>query len=425
MKLSDIEKRMLNGKNGLFKQKALEYIVRYGEVLGADELCKVTKAHLFCGAHPYLKAAQSPDMETVISEMCFCSEEKLHVDQFECFCQSDVAPLDTVNWQKMGASKEEFIRNEDFLQYYLAAGVHLTGTCVPYLTGFLPLMGEHYVSSESHAVIMLNSLLGACGNADGLEADFCAAACGRIPLWGNHIMQNRKGTHVFQIECTTDSIEDWDLLGYTIGRLAPTHSIPVIANGFERPDVVKLKSCFASMATTGGAEMCHIVGVTPEATTLEHALGKAKPQELISITKRDIEESRSMLSSGLSSSLDYVSLGCPHYAIDQMRDAAEFLSGKKVSDHTILHIWTAASIKAVADRCGYTQTIEKSGAIVLCGACPLTSEKLPANVKSIAFDSAKQAHYIKPMSAANVYHGSAKTCLQSAISGKWEGMTLE
>ena len=49
MKLSDNEKKMLDGDEGLPKQKAMELIVRYGKVIGAEELCPVTWADLFCG----------------------------------------------------------------------------------------------------------------------------------------------------------------------------------------------------------------------------------------------------------------------------------------------------------------------------------------------------------------------------------------
>lgn len=104
-----------------------------------------------------------------------------------------------------------------------------------------------------------------------------------------------------------------------------------------------------------------------------------------------------------------------------MMIAANFLKGKKVHSNTVLHIWTAAPIKETADRCGYTEIIERAGGIVLTSSCPLTSEKKPDGAVTMAFDSGKQAHYIKPGSGAKVYFGSMEDCLKSAISGYWEG----
>ena len=49
--LTKEEQDILDGKKGKLCQTALENIVRYAQVLGADRLCKVTKATVFCGSH--------------------------------------------------------------------------------------------------------------------------------------------------------------------------------------------------------------------------------------------------------------------------------------------------------------------------------------------------------------------------------------
>ena len=54
LKLTDHEKEMLDGKMGKFKQKAMEFNVRYAKVLGAEEFCEVSRATLFIGAQHYL-----------------------------------------------------------------------------------------------------------------------------------------------------------------------------------------------------------------------------------------------------------------------------------------------------------------------------------------------------------------------------------
>ena len=45
MRLTDTEKKMLQGKMGRLKQKAIESIIQYAEALGAEELCEVTQAN--------------------------------------------------------------------------------------------------------------------------------------------------------------------------------------------------------------------------------------------------------------------------------------------------------------------------------------------------------------------------------------------
>ena len=69
MRLDDYEKRLLAAKEGRLKQICLENILRYAEVLGAEELCEVTKATVFCGAHNYLNVKPSDTPDEVFSRM--------------------------------------------------------------------------------------------------------------------------------------------------------------------------------------------------------------------------------------------------------------------------------------------------------------------------------------------------------------------
>ncbi len=420
MILTDVEKAILDGKEGTLKQKALEFIVRYAKVLDAEKLCKVTKAHLFAGAHGYLRTVQR-DVDNTISLMHFCSEETLPIKNIACYSQTDSGPMDPDQWEILGFTQEESRENQEYLDRYLRAGIHLVGSCIPYMLGFIPTRGEHYVSTESHAIIFMNSLWGACGNADGIEAAFCSAVSGRTPLWGNHIMDNRKGNILFHIESKPQTISDWDLVGFTVGKKIPSFSIPVLNGSFELPDSERMRSSFASMATTGGIELCHIVGLTPEAITLSDAFGGTVPKDAITITEKDISEAQDFLCSGNLGKIQFVSLGCPHYSIEQIKKVADFLSNKKVHEEVELQIWTAAPIKSIADKCGYTSIIFKAGGKLVCGSCPILTNKWPRNASGIAFDSVKQANYMKPRTGStNLYYGSMEKCLEAAINGEWD-----
>ncbi len=418
MFLSDKEQHILDGGEGRLKQRALELIVAYAKALDAPRLCRVAKAHLYAGNHFYLrlKALNGLDVETIISRMHFCSDRKLSFDKADCFAQTDAGPMDPDRWTLLGFSSEEAHRNEEFLQLYLHAGIHLVGSCVPYLTGFVPLMGEHYVSTESHAVTLMNSIWGACANADGIEIAFCSAVCGYTPYWGNHVPEQRKATHLFRIESPVSSIHDWDVVGYAIGLNSPSFCVPVLSGDFERPDLDRLKTCFAAMATSSGIELCHIQGCTPEALTLEQAAGNAAIESIV-VGTREITAAREHLGN-IEGEVEFVSLGCPHYSIEQIKDAADSLQGRKVHSRVELQLWTAFPIKAIADRCGYTATIERAGGRLFCGSCPLLTGKYPANgAYGLLFDSAKQANYLRSKAPGKVFFGAMNECLDAAVSG--------
>ena len=422
IQLTEIEKKMLNGDMGRFKQIAIQNIIQYAKVLNADRLCEVTKATLYLGAHPYLEAVKSENYDEIFSKMYMCTDEKVELGMFssDCSCQTCVAPSDQFEYEPLNLSKEFFDKNNEYLNRTKESGVVIMGSCTPYLTGWIPLYGEHFVTTESSNVLMSNAIFGARGNSDGIEAAAWSAVCGRTPYWGNHVPENRYGTHIFNIKCSSDSVLDWDLIGYTIGRTLPSHAVPVVNGTFKRPDIIKLKQFFASLATTSGAEMCHIVGVTPEAVTLKMAIGENNIIEEIDITEDDIRDSYRMLCDLGNEDLQMVTLGCPHYSIQEIRLAALYLEGKKVNKNVKLYIWTDIPTKAVADVNGYTNMIKEAGGHLLTSSCPLViGKKCFDTVEGMAMDGAKQAHYMRSETEANIFYGDMYKCIDSAVLGKW------
>jgi len=413
---------MLDGSEGAVKQKAIELIVRYAKVLGAQELCRVTWADLFCGCHEYLDVSGSDDFDAVFSKMSLCSElpVKLKAMADHCICYSGVEPDCTEVPDQMLMALPKRAQNQLYLSRFVDAGVVLSGNCIPYLTGFTPLAGEHFVSCESSAVLFINSVWGGCGNGDGIEASFCAAVCGRTPLWGKHLPANRQATIVVDIQSAPQSIHDWDALGHAIGSKLPAHAVPVLKGGFNRPNAIQLKSFFASLACAAGTELCHIIGLTPEAPAIEKTLGAGKCSDLLAVTAADIAATIERLNPHQRQKIDYISLGCPHYHIDEIRRIADYLDGRQIHPETCVHIWTAGTIKYQSDRCGYTKVIETAGARILTGSCP-SSRGYPGGVSTAAYDSAKQRMSAEQETDAKLFYGSREQCLRSAVSGYWEG----
>ena len=422
MKLTDHQKALLDGRFGKAPRKSMELIVRYARILGAEELCRVTWADLFCGAHHYLDVAGSDDFDRIFATMSLCTDDDVALQTMHrgCVCYSGVEVDCTELPERMLSDSIRQARNQAMLSRFAAAGVVLSGTCVPYLLGFIPLAGEHFVSCESSAVLLINSLWAACGNGDGIQASFCAAVCGYTPLWGMHRQANRRASHVVAIRSQPESVHDWDVLGHAVGAKLPPMAVPVLCGDFPLPDTIRLKAFFSSLACAAGTEMCHIEGLTPEAATLEQALGDPQNTDQMDVTQGDVTESVTLLNGNPRDRIDYISLGCPHYHIDELRRIAEFLDGRRIHADTRVHIWTAGPFKYMADRCGYTAVIEKAGAQVLTGSCPST-RGYPSGVRTAAYDSAKQRMSAAQETDARLYYGSLQQCLQTAVSGQWEG----
>ena len=427
VKLTDYEQRMLDGEFGKFKQRALKKIVDYAFALGAEELVPVTKATVFFGNHPYLEAVHSDDYDEIFSKMVLCTDETIALDDFseECFTQTCSAPCDHYCYEPCNLSRDVFEKNRAFLDLTREAGVSIAGSCTPYLSGWIPVRGEHFVSTESSNILMCNSVFGACANADGLEAAAWSAICGRTPLWGNHILDNRYATHVVEVQCKSDTVLDWDIMGLTLGRLiCDGNARPVLTGDFKRPDIDKLKRFFASLATTSGCEICHIVGCTVEATTLEEALAGHEPQKHIVLSQEEYDRSLASVCDSGTAEVQMVALGCPHYSLEEIKYAASLLKGKKVADGVLLQIWTDMTMQQLAEVNGYAKLISDAGAFLLNSGCPMVCGRTAYDriVTGFATDGAKQAHYIHTeLSNLNckVFYGDTKTCIEAAIKGRW------
>lgn len=418
--LTDEEQRMLAGEYGAAKRKALQFIAQYADALGAQRLVEIRKAQIFVGAHHYLRTLKSTDIDEVISEMYLSSSEKVILEKLGCFTQTDVVPLDPDNWQKLGIAPEQAQLNARYKARFLGAGAAEGGSCASYMIGFIPMMGEHYVSTESHALLFMNSMWGARANADSIEASICSAVCGRTPLWGNHITESRRGTHVVRIASDPRTVHEWDLLGYAIGERLPSSAVPVLTGNFEPPDLERLKACFASMATSGSVEMCHIVGLTPEAPTLEAALQGHEAVATVEISRTDVEDVALRISQQGRMKVNFVSLGCPHYSLKQIQEVSSWLRGKNIHPDVILQVWTAIPIRENAVRSGFVQEIERAGGSVLTSTCPLVSQSIP-DVPALVFDSVKQARYVTSCTHAKVFVGPVERCLEASVSGVWTG----
>jgi len=422
--LTDYEKQMLDGQMGKFKQKAMQFIVRYAEVLGAEELCEVSRATLFIGAQHYLDCyPEDTDYKKIFSEFYLCSNEIVEFGKASSYCktQTCAACCDLKEYERTHLSREFHERNRRYLEITKEMGVKIVDSCTPYYVGWVPMMGEHFVTTESSNVVISNTIFGACGNSDGVEAAVCAAITGRIPKWGMHVKENRYATCVFTLDFEVETQMEWDLLGFTLGRLLPKHEVPVIVNGLKNAEINRMRQLCASLSVTSAAEICHIVGLTPEAQTLEMALGGKKPKHEIRVTKKDMEESLAMLCDKGSGRIDFVSIGCPHISLDEIYEIALYVEGKKLPEGVELQIWTDYATKEMATVNGYAKLIEDTGAALLTGSCPIVMrEDSHKHATAMVMFGAKQAFGIRHQTRVPVYYGEVFRCIDAAYNGRWE-----
>jgi hypothetical protein len=425
MFLTDEEKRMRDGAEGDAVAAAMDLLLRYSYALDAERLCDIRNvAGTMTQPTPVkAKIVAESGWDKAFAVINLDSDADLtsipNMRVPTCQLQHGFGPdsVDIVPYPKANVELQN-----DAESYYGRHGVNILATCTPYQVGNLPLRGEHCAWMESSAVIYANSVLGARTNCEGIASTGAASLTGKIPCWGNHLDRNRYGTHLIAVEgLKVESFQDWGMLGYFAGGISGEDH-PVITGSLGQPDLTELKHFGAAAATSGGVELYHIPGITPEAPTVEAAFGPAPVPERVvygPAERRAMYETLNEI--GTSSDVDFILLGCPHASVDQIRQAATLLDGKRLASGTELWIMAPRALKVMADRSGYTQVIEKAGGRVLADSCPAMSRAAPAGTKVFATDSAKQAHYLPAILGIEAWFGTTEECVNAAISGRWNG----
>ena len=264
LRLTDDDVRRLDGGDGPAVRLAMRVVVRLAEALGAEELLDISGAHvdscLYNGLAP-LEFAEllAGDGATVVVPTTL-----------------NVSSLDLLHPDLYRGDPEEGDLARRQMDAFVAMGCRPTWTCAPYQLEQRPAFGEHVAWAESNAIAFANSVLGARTDRYGDLVDICAAITGRAPAAGLHLDENRRATVLFRLDALTPGLHDSSLLAPVLGAFIGSvvgNRVPVIDGLPVPPGEDWLKALGAAAASAGSVALFHVVGATPEAPTLETALG--------------------------------------------------------------------------------------------------------------------------------------------------------
>lgn len=424
MKLTPDEEAMLNGKEGPVRGKAMELLVKYGEALGAEKFVDTNNVTLTAGTFPDIslieRVVPNLDADEIASKFYFDSDERIVLDRVKAFSTTNAYFYDQRYPELQQGGPAACDHSKRMADYCKRVGITHLATCTPYQAGNLPIKGQHCAWTESHAIAFCNSICGGRTNIEGQHSSFASAVTGKTPLCGMHLDENRLGKIVIDVKVDMELVRDWHLLGYYVGEQVGL-DVPIYANINRQPDLVRLMGLCSAGIASGSIVMFHIVGITPEAPTLEAASGNRKGLKVIEFGVPERRKAYDKLNhSNNKSDVDIVILGCPHYTLERLGYMARLLDGKKINDNVALYITTCRTNKSIADKMGYTEAIIGSGAMLLEDTCGNILNLDPAKV--LASDSAKMVHYIPGMTGLkNTLFGTTEECIQAALTGKWKG----
>jgi predicted aconitase len=399
MHLTIEEERILRGESGEGTQKAMELLVAIGDAYDAEKMIPISRAHA-------ASSGQEGDLYFV---------ELLADGGACCKVPTSTNPVYDIEYfdKLYEIPKGEADVARRVMEAYERVGAILSWSCIPYMAENIPLYGETVAFSESSATPYVNSVIGARTNREAAQSALAAGVIGKTPEYGLHLKENRKGTHLVNVEAVLKDEFDYALLGYYVGKRVG-YGIPVLTGISKRPNTEELINFCAMSNVSGAISMFHIPGFTVEALNAEEAFQGDTPEDKITVTDHELKQAYDELQT-TSGKIDFVMLGCPHYTLKQVEEAARLLDGKRIHDGVSFWVCTSATTKVLAERNRYVKIIEKAGGHVVVDTCIDEPCWIAYKDKVGMTDSPKCAYY-RRFKEARV--GRLRDCVEAAIRGK-------
>lgn len=359
MKLNDEEQAMLAGELGEARRWALDHMMRVGAMFDAEDLVPVSQAHMMADPES-LGEAGVAFMEDLASHAK--EEVRVAVPMI-----TDPRGVDLEYYRPLGQTEEMANLERRFIAACTQMGILMTNTCINYQTIMPPVQGEHVAFGDTGVVIYCNSVLGAYSNFEGGPSALAAGLTGRTPRYGLHLQENRRATKRFVVRHQPRELTDWGVLGAVVGKLSGSYwEVPAIEGLDSPPTSDQAKHLGAAMASYGSTPLFHLVGITPEAPSLDAVGGEAL--DAVEVTEAQLSALRSSFG-GKGDKVDVVVFAAPQLSLLEMQQVADLCAGRTVHPGTALIACTSPSIFYEARRLGLVETIETAGGKVLEGTC--------------------------------------------------------
>jgi hypothetical protein len=304
---------------------------------------------------------------------------------------------------------------------YQSMGTIPTWTCAPYQTEMRPTFGQQIAWGESNAIVFANSVIGARTERYPDMFDVCCAITGRAPAIGLHLTENRAGKILLKLHDIPEALQTGDdfypVLGHYLGKITQDR-IPVIEGMKVMPNDDQLKALGAASASSGAVSLFHMVGVTPEAPTVEAAFQGMAPEETILVTMDLLRQARKELTHADDARLDMVVLGSPHFSLAEFKTLAALVVGKKRNPNVKFLVTSSRVMTQLAERAGFLDAIQAFGAQLTVDTCILTTPMLPKEIRYLMTNSAKFAYYAPGLLDKKIAFSSLADCVHSAVRGE-------
>ena len=329
MQLTGEERAILEGKQGETLRKALESVVLYGQIFGAERLAPVEgSVHLVTSfGIPLLKPVFA-----IVDELIDAKLKTAYPFTV------DPRPMDFKNvpaniLEKFIFKKIMYGKQAQYEAQLSKVGLKddqsFTCTCYMDEVGNIPRKGQLLAWAESSAVVYANSVLGARTNRNSGVLELLCGITGRAPVFGLMTDEGRKADWL--IEVKTKFLPEAQILGSAIG-MKVMEDVPFISGladflGNELNSRARdyLKDMGAASASNGAVGLYHVEGLTPEAVESSRGLLKQGYRTYVidDAELKKVYDAYPVMWKNPSAKPKICFVGCPHLSLRQIYEWLE------------------------------------------------------------------------------------------------------
>ena len=411
-RLTEHERAMLAGAEGEPRRRAMEQLLAVARFFDAEDFVEISQVHLMADGEALGEAGV-----VFLEELAAFPWEERRV---RVPTVTDPRGADFKAYGRIKQDKAFVDQERRAADAFAALGILMTDTCINYQTVIPPVKGEHLAFGDTGSTIYANSVLGARTNFEGGPSALAAALTGRVPRYGFHLDNCRRGWSRFQVTDRPRDLSDWGALGALVGkRMRSYFEVPVIEGIVGSPTSDEIKHFGAALASYGSTPLFHMVGVTPEAPDLATVFDGPPPEPTL-LGKGDVDAFLASFRQG-GDALDVVVFAAPQLSLVELQSLGHMLQGRRINARVTLIATTSPEIKSACDRMGITAQIEGAGGIVLEGVCfyQMHAREIgEANGwKRLMSNSAKLVNILGGYGYDPVL-GTMQACVDSAVAGR-------
>jgi predicted aconitase len=361
LQLTADEQGMLAGAEGEAVRRALAYQIEVGRFFGAERLVPVTNAHMM------------GDIEVLgDTGLAFLQEMQALGARARIPVTTNARCIDFAWAGRLGQDPGECAKEHLVIGALQGMNVLTTDTCINYQTLYQPHLGERVAWGDTGTCIYANGVFGARTNFESGPAALASAITGRTPAYGFQLDEHRRGSFIVDLAgATLADLADWGAVGKLVGESHQSYyAVPVFTGLSRAPLADELKQLGCALASYGSMGMFHMVGVTPEARSLEDAFQGALPAgvERMAVDDATIEAVYRGYSLGGGDARLVVFSG-PQLSLFELKQLAMLFAGRTVARGTSCFVTASNGVISAARKLGYLAPLETAGVMVLEGVC--------------------------------------------------------